>query len=155
MEILRFVRCRGARTAQMVATMVTTVQDFYAGSGAQRISCYLQHGRVRRGAAVARRPGRRGSDLTSSSGTRDFCVVSCEGFGQTLQWRISVRALVSGLIVSPHRAQGGYHLDRGSSRAMTSVLHDAGIGVDRGYLVDRRHRDGPTGGDAGGAYGAS
>ena len=38
---------------------------------------------------------------------------------------------------------------------MTSVLHHAGIGVDRGYLVDRRHRDGPTGGDAGGAYGAS
>ena len=30
---------------------------------------------------------------------------------------------------------------------MTSVLHDAGIGVDRGYLVDRRHRAGPTGGD--------
>ena len=143
------MRCRGARTAQMVATMVTTVQDLYAGSGAQRICCYLQHGRVRRGAA--RRPGWRGSDLTSSSGTRDFCVVSCEGFGQTLQWRISVRALVSGLIVSPHRAQGGYHLDRGSSRAMTSVLHDAGIGDDRGYLVDRRHRDGPTGGRRGGS----
>ena len=33
---------------------------------------------------------------------------------------------------------------------MTSVLHDAGIGVDRGYLVDRRHRDGPTGGRRGG-----
>jgi hypothetical protein len=32
---------------------------------------------------------------------------------------------------------------------MTSVLHDAGIGLDRGYLVDRRHRAGPTGGDAG------
>ena len=30
---------------------------------------------------------------------------------------------------------------------MTSVLHDAGIGIDRGYLVDRRHRAGPPGGD--------
>ena len=69
------------------------------------ISCYLQHGRVHRGVAVARRPGWRGSDLTGSSGTRDFCVVSCEGFGRTLQWRISVRTLVSGLIVGPHRAQ--------------------------------------------------
>ena len=29
---------------------------------------------------------------------------------------------------------------------MTSVLHDAGIGVERSYLVDRRHRAGPTGG---------
>ena len=41
---------------------------------------------------------------------------------------------------------------------MTSVLHDAGIGVDRGYLRDRRHRARPTGGDGerrGGAYGAS
>ena len=28
---------------------------------------------------------------------------------------------------------------------MTSVLHDAGIGVERSYLVDRRHRAGPTG----------
>ena len=28
---------------------------------------------------------------------------------------------------------------------MTSVLRDAGIGVDRGYLVDRRHRDGLAG----------
>jgi len=27
---------------------------------------------------------------------------------------------------------------------MTSVLHDAGIGVERSYLVDRRHRAGPT-----------
>ena len=34
---------------------------------------------------------------------------------------------------------------------MTSLLHDAGIGVDRGYLVDRRHRAGPTGGRRGGA----
>ncbi len=32
---------------------------------------------------------------------------------------------------------------------MTSVLHDAGIAVDRGYLVDRRHRARPTGGDGG------
>ena len=40
---------------------------------------------------------------------------------------------------------------------MTSVLHDAGIAVDRGYLVDRRHRARPTGGDGTtrGAYGAS
>ena len=33
-EILRFVRCPEARMAQMVATMLTRVQDFYAGSGA-------------------------------------------------------------------------------------------------------------------------
>ena len=32
---------------------------------------------------------------------------------------------------------------------MTSVLHDAGIGVERSYLVDRRHRAGPTGGRRG------
>jgi hypothetical protein len=104
-EIVRFVRCPGARMAQM-ATMVTTVPDFYAGSGPQRFAATCStHGytgvpRWRDG------PGWRGSDRTSSSGTRDFCVVSYEGFGPTLQWRISVRALVSGLIVSPHRAQG-------------------------------------------------
>ena len=34
-EILRFVRCAGARMAQMVATMATTAQDFYTGSAAQ------------------------------------------------------------------------------------------------------------------------
>ena len=101
MEILRFVRCPGARMAQM-ATMVTTVQDFYAQRFAATCSTrgYTAVPRWRDG------PGWRRSDLTSSSGTRDFCVVSYEGFGPTLQWRISVRALVSGLIVSPHRAQG-------------------------------------------------
>ena len=78
MEILRFVRCRGARTAQMVATMVTTVQDFYAGLGAQRTCCYLQHGRLRRDAAVARRPGWRGADLTSA----DFHAVGSGQLGQ-------------------------------------------------------------------------
>jgi len=40
-------------------------------------------------------------------------------------------------------ASGGagkpYHLDRGSSPTMTSALRDAGIGVDGGYPVDRRH----------------
>jgi len=72
----------------------------------QRFAATCSTGGVHRGAAVARRLGWRGSDLTSSSGTRDFCVVSWEGFGPTLQWRISVRTLVSGLIVSPHKAQG-------------------------------------------------
>jgi hypothetical protein len=38
---------------------------------------------------------------------------------------------------------------------MTSVRHDAGIGVDRGYLVDRRHRAGPTGGRRGDDAGAA
>ena len=38
---------------------------------------------------------------------------------------------------------------------MTSALHDAGIGVDGGYLVDRRHRAGRLGadGDDGTPYG--
>jgi len=36
---------------------------------------------------------------------------------------------------------------------MTSVLHDAGIGVERSYLVDRRHRAGPTVGATGATRG--
>ena len=43
-EILRFVRCPEARMAQMVATMLTRVQDFYAGSGAQRFAATCSTG---------------------------------------------------------------------------------------------------------------
>jgi hypothetical protein len=104
-QILRFERCPGARMAQMVATMVTTVQDFDAGSGAQRLLLL---------AARAGTPGCRVKGMAGFAGVRSdiqfghrhFGVMTCERFGPTLQWRISVRALVSGLIVSPDRAQG-------------------------------------------------
>jgi hypothetical protein len=40
---------------------------------------------------------------TAFPGIRDFCVVTCERYEPSLQWRICLRALASGLIVWPHR----------------------------------------------------
>jgi len=45
------------------------------------------------------------NDLTSIPGIRDFFVVTCERYGPTLQWRICLRALASGLIVWRHGVQ--------------------------------------------------
>jgi hypothetical protein len=72
----------------------------------------------------------------SIPGIQDFCVVTCEGLGPTLQWRICLRALVGDLSYDLIGCREPYLLDRGSSRAMTSVLHDAGFGVDGGYPSD-------------------
>ena len=107
-EILRFVRCPGARIGADGGDHGNDGAGLHAGSAAQLNDLLLLAARavVHRGAAVARRLGWQGSDLTSSSGIRDFCVVTWEGFGPTLQWRICLRALASGLIVCPHKVQG-------------------------------------------------
>ena len=86
------------------------------------------------------RPG--GSDQSNADvywvSPRDFCVSICERYGPTLQRRICVRALASGLIVWRHRVQNHVHLDRGSSPMMTSARSDAGIGVRGRLPVHRR-----------------
>lgn len=111
------------------------VHDLHAGSGVLPICCFLRNGQIHRAVTVAGRPGWRGrvgrrgvhwippkpnavplaqwsyllgvhlNGLTSIPGVRDFCVVTCEGFGPTLQRRIC-RALWSVYLSCAHTVQG-------------------------------------------------
>src|SRR4051812_27493951 len=88
--ILRFVQCPGAR--------FSADGGDHGNDGAH----WVPPSRARRSQLLLVRL----DDLTNIPGIRDFCVVTCERYGPTLQWRICLRALASGLIVWPHRVQG-------------------------------------------------